>query len=196
MTSGAEADIAAGEQALGQLDYDSAYKAFDKATKAPGVSKDDAKRLLGRPLLRVDTGSGRPPTDATLDANASDQVVVARRPPTVATDQERRALADVTQDRNDHRIAQDSPTLQALPSHGRRGGTPSRWSSSALRDVEPKSEHGQHQHQTTGDQDKGLGPSGRIADDDEEDEQHKAGEREAFERLGACHRTSRGLDDG
>src|SRR5881392_1628515 len=34
MTSGAEADIAAGEQALGQLDYDSAYKAFDKATKA------------------------------------------------------------------------------------------------------------------------------------------------------------------
>ncbi|HYY48702.1 MAG TPA: hypothetical protein VFA17_08480 [Thermoplasmata archaeon] len=34
MTSAAEADISAGEQALGQLDYDAAYKAFDKATKA------------------------------------------------------------------------------------------------------------------------------------------------------------------
>src|SRR5438132_12662764 len=34
MPSAAEADVTAGEQALGQLDYDSAYKAFDKATKA------------------------------------------------------------------------------------------------------------------------------------------------------------------
>lgn len=34
MTSAAEADISAGEQALSQLDYDSAYKHFDKATKA------------------------------------------------------------------------------------------------------------------------------------------------------------------
>src|SRR5213083_2619495 len=38
MTSAAEADIAAGEQALGQLDYDSAYKHFDKATKADPAS--------------------------------------------------------------------------------------------------------------------------------------------------------------
>ena len=34
MTSAAESDISAGEEALSQLDYDSAYKAFDKATKA------------------------------------------------------------------------------------------------------------------------------------------------------------------
>src|SRR6266480_2193258 len=38
MTSAAEADIAAGEQALGQLDYDTAYKHFDKATKADPAS--------------------------------------------------------------------------------------------------------------------------------------------------------------
>src|SRR2546427_13207613 len=34
MPSAAEADVTAGEQALGQLDYDAAYKHFDKATKA------------------------------------------------------------------------------------------------------------------------------------------------------------------
>src|SRR5207244_12799409 len=57
-----EADVTAGEQALGQLDYDSAYKAFDKATKADpsnaiaffgkaeaalGVPKVEAEEILG-----------------------------------------------------------------------------------------------------------------------------------------------------
>lgn len=62
MTSASEADISAGEQALGQLDYDAAYKAFDKATKADptnavaffgkaeaalGVPKVEAEEILG-----------------------------------------------------------------------------------------------------------------------------------------------------
>ncbi|TLZ80828.1 MAG: tetratricopeptide repeat protein, partial [Methanobacteriota archaeon] len=62
MPSAAEADVTAGEQALGQLDYDSAYKAFDKATKADpsnaiaffgkaeaalGVPKVEAEEILG-----------------------------------------------------------------------------------------------------------------------------------------------------
>jgi tetratricopeptide (TPR) repeat protein len=62
MTSAADADITAGEQALGQLDYDAAYKAFDKATKADptnavaffgkaeaalGVPRVEAEEILG-----------------------------------------------------------------------------------------------------------------------------------------------------
>jgi tetratricopeptide (TPR) repeat protein len=62
MTSAAEPDISTGEQALGQLDYDAAYKAFDKATKADpanavaffgkaeaalGVPKVEAEEILG-----------------------------------------------------------------------------------------------------------------------------------------------------
>ncbi len=62
MPSAAEADVTAGEQALGRLDYDSAYKHFDKATKADpsnavayfgkaeaalGVPKVEAEEILG-----------------------------------------------------------------------------------------------------------------------------------------------------
>lgn len=62
MTSPAEDDISAGEQALGQLDYDAAFKAFDRATKADpsnavaffgkaesalGVPKVEAEEILG-----------------------------------------------------------------------------------------------------------------------------------------------------
>ncbi len=58
MTSAAEADIAAGEQALGQLDYDSAYKHFDKATKADPASAlaffGKAEAALGVPKVEPD----------------------------------------------------------------------------------------------------------------------------------------------
>src|SRR5207247_9239055 len=58
MTSAAEADIAASEQALGQLDYDSAYKHFDKATKADPASAlaffGKAEAALGVPKVEPD----------------------------------------------------------------------------------------------------------------------------------------------
>src|SRR5207249_4784894 len=56
MTS--SADITAGEQALGQLDYDSAYKAFDKATKADPSNAvaffGKAEAALGVPKVEAD----------------------------------------------------------------------------------------------------------------------------------------------
>lgn len=58
MTSAGEADISAGEQALGQLDYDAAYKHFDKATKAdPGNAVaffGKAESALGVPKVEAD----------------------------------------------------------------------------------------------------------------------------------------------
>src|SRR5881396_2531959 len=58
MTSAAEADIAAGEQALGQLDYDSAYKHFDKAIKTDPASAiahfGKAEAALGVPKVEAD----------------------------------------------------------------------------------------------------------------------------------------------
>jgi len=58
MTSSAEADIVAGEQALGQLDYDTAYKAFDKATKADPSNAvaffGKAEAALGVPKVEAD----------------------------------------------------------------------------------------------------------------------------------------------
>src|SRR5947199_9816667 len=62
MTSAAEADIAAGEQALGQLDYDSAYKHFDKATNADPASAlaffGKAEAALGVPKVEPDANMG------------------------------------------------------------------------------------------------------------------------------------------
>ena len=58
MTSAAEADISAGEQALGQLDYDAAYKAFDKATKADPTNAvaffGKAESALGVPKVEAE----------------------------------------------------------------------------------------------------------------------------------------------
>lgn len=58
MASAAESDIAAGEQALGQLDYDAAYKAFDKATKADPVNAvaffGKAEAALGMPKVEAE----------------------------------------------------------------------------------------------------------------------------------------------
>ena len=58
MTSAAEADISAGEQALGQLDYDAAYKHFDKATKADPTNAvaffGKAEAALGVPKVEAE----------------------------------------------------------------------------------------------------------------------------------------------
>lgn len=58
MPSEAEADIVAGEQALGQLDYDVAYKHFDKATKADPQNAvaffGKAEAALGVPNVEAD----------------------------------------------------------------------------------------------------------------------------------------------
>src|SRR5256712_1374912 len=58
MPSAAEADVTAGEQALGQLDYDSAYKHFDKATKADPSNAiaffGKAEAALGVPKVEAD----------------------------------------------------------------------------------------------------------------------------------------------
>ena len=58
MTSTAENDIAAGEQALGQLDYDSAYKHFDKATKTDPANAiaffGKAEAALGVPKVEAE----------------------------------------------------------------------------------------------------------------------------------------------
>ncbi len=54
----ADEEIAAGEQALGQLDYDSAYKHFDKAIKADPTSAiahfGKAEAALGVPKVEAD----------------------------------------------------------------------------------------------------------------------------------------------
>jgi len=75
MTSAAEADISAGEQALGQLDYDAAYKHFDKATKADpanavaffgkaeaglGVPKVEAEEILALYKKAIDLDGENP----------------------------------------------------------------------------------------------------------------------------------------
>src|SRR2546427_13053737 len=58
MASSAENDISAGEQALGQLDYDAAYKHFDKATKADPANAvaffGKAEEALGVPKVEPD----------------------------------------------------------------------------------------------------------------------------------------------
>ena len=58
MASSAENDISAGEQALGQLDYDAAYKHFDKATKADPANAvaffGKAEAALGVPKVEPD----------------------------------------------------------------------------------------------------------------------------------------------
>src|SRR5712692_1939320 len=58
MTTAAENDIAAGEQALGQLDYDSAYKHFDKATKTDPANAvaffGKAEAALGVPKVEAE----------------------------------------------------------------------------------------------------------------------------------------------
>jgi len=58
MPSSAENDISAGEQALGQLDYDAAYKHFDKATKADPTNAvaffGKAEAALGVPKVEPD----------------------------------------------------------------------------------------------------------------------------------------------
>src|SRR5216684_7120820 len=58
MTTAAENDISAGEQALGLLDYDAAYKHFDKATKADPTNAvaffGKAEAALGVPKVEPD----------------------------------------------------------------------------------------------------------------------------------------------
>src|SRR3989442_3588783 len=58
MPSSAENDISAGEQALGQLDYDAAYKHFDKATKADRTNAvaffGKAEAAVGGPKVEPD----------------------------------------------------------------------------------------------------------------------------------------------
>ena len=58
MTSAAEDDISACEQALGRLDYDAAYKAFDKATKADPTNAvaffGKAEAALGVPKVEAE----------------------------------------------------------------------------------------------------------------------------------------------
>ncbi len=58
VASSAENDISAGEQALGQLDYDAAYKHFDKATKADPANAvaffGKAEAALGVPKVEPD----------------------------------------------------------------------------------------------------------------------------------------------
>src|SRR2546422_1081409 len=75
MPSSAENDISAGEQALGQLDYDAAYKHFDKATKADptnavaffgkaeaalGVPKVEPEEILGLYKKAIDLDGEKP----------------------------------------------------------------------------------------------------------------------------------------
>ena len=75
MPSSAENDISAGEQALGQLDYDAAYKYFDKATKADptnavaffgkaeaalGVPKVEPEEILGLYRKAIDLDGENP----------------------------------------------------------------------------------------------------------------------------------------
>jgi len=75
MPSSAENDISAGEQALGQLDYDAAYKYFDKATKsdptnavaffgkaeaALGVPKVEPEEILGLYRKAIDLDGENP----------------------------------------------------------------------------------------------------------------------------------------
>ena len=75
MPSSAENDISAGEQALGQLDYDAAYKHFDKATKADptnavaffgkaeaalGVPKVEPEEILGLYKKAIDLDGENP----------------------------------------------------------------------------------------------------------------------------------------
>ena len=56
--SGADEEIAAGETALGKLDYDGAFKHFDKATKLDGKNPiaffGKAEAALGIPTLEAD----------------------------------------------------------------------------------------------------------------------------------------------
>src|SRR2546425_893623 len=89
MTSSAENDISAGEQALGQLDYDAAYKHFDKATKADptnavaffgkaeaalGVPKVEPEEILGLYKKAIDLDGENPQFRDALASFCVDRV--------------------------------------------------------------------------------------------------------------------------